>query len=141
MMQDGVYLLEDGDVMLLWIGRAVSPSILQSLFGAASFEQLDSAAAEAVIGTRGDPLSNQVGHILRQVRAERPVPYMQLKVIRCGEQTEPRFFASLIEDRTIGLQSTYTEFLQRMGYRPPSKAPLQSQSVGPGVFGGGPHGT
>eukprot|EP00443_Scrippsiella_acuminata_P000985 CAMPEP_0115296138 /NCGR_PEP_ID=MMETSP0270-20121206/67076_1 /TAXON_ID=71861 /ORGANISM="Scrippsiella trochoidea, Strain CCMP3099" /LENGTH=960 /DNA_ID=CAMNT_0002713751 /DNA_START=9 /DNA_END=2891 /DNA_ORIENTATION=+ len=129
MTQDGVYLLEDGDTMLMWIGRAVDTNILQALFGVPSFEQLDPLAAEGEIGTRSDPLSSKIAAILRQVREERPVPQMQLKIIRCGDQIEPRFFASLIEDRTIGLQSTYTEFLQRMGYRPQQ----QSQAAPPGA--------
>lgn len=125
MTQDGVYLLEDGETMHMWIGRAVDPGFLQAVFGAPSFEQLDSATAEAAIGTRGDSTSAKVASILRQVRAERPVPYMQLHIIRHGEVKETRFFASLIEDRTIGLQSTYMEFLQRMGYRPQQQAPPQ----------------
>lgn len=125
MTQDGIYLLEDGDTMLIWVGTAADQRFLQAVFGAPSFEQLDSHAAEAVTGTRGDPLSNKIANILRQVRAERPQPYLQLKIIRHGEPTETRFFASLIEDRTMGLQSTYQEFLQRMGYRPQTMAPPQ----------------
>lgn len=128
MTQDGVYLLEDGDCMLIWVGRAVDAGFLQAVFGAPSFDQMDSSQAEAVIGTRGDPLSNKVAAIIRQVRAERPVPFMQLTVVKHGEQQkETRFFALLIEDRTIGLQSTYSEFLQRMGYRPQQQAPPQQQ--------------
>jgi len=137
MTQDGVYVLEDGDSILMWIGRAVDSGLLQSLFGAPSFEQLDSQASEAVVGTRGDPLSEKVAAILRQVRAERPVPYMQLKIIKCGEPMEPRFFSALIEDRTVGLQSTYTEFLQRMGYRPQSQNPPQGQQMGGAPPGAG----
>jgi len=134
MTQDGVYLLEDGDTMLLWIGRAVDSGFLQAVFGVASFDQLDSSQAETTIGTRGDPVSNKVAAIIRQVRAERPVPFMQLSVIRHGEQhKEARFFASLIEDRTIGLQSTYSEFLQRMGYRPQTQAPPQQAGMPPGM--------
>lgn len=139
MAQDGIYLLEDGDLILMWVGRAVNPGLLQSLFGAPSFEQVDPSQAEEVVGTRGDPHSNKVGNILRQVRAERSVPFMQLKIIRCGDPLEARFFASLIEDRTIGLQSTYTEFLQRMGYRP-QQAQQPPQAAQPGMAAGQPGG-
>jgi len=128
MTQDGVYLLEDGDVINIWIGSAVDPGFLHAAFGAQSFEQLDTAAAEASLGTRGDALSNKIGGILRQVRADRPVPFMQHHIMRQGEPKETRFFASLIEDRTIGLQSTYSEFLTQKGYRPQQQqAPPQSQ--------------
>jgi protein transport protein SEC24 len=119
MTQDGVFLLEDGETLNVWIGNSVDPGFLQTVFGVPSFDQLESAAAEAAIGTRGDPVSNQVGHILAQVRRERSMPYLPVNIIRQGEQLrEIKFFASLIEDRTIGLQSTYPEFLSRMGYRP-----------------------
>merc|ERR1711879_17398 len=115
MSQEGVYLLEDGDLVMVWIGRGVNSATLQCLFGVPSMEQLDPVQAEEVIGTLGDPMSVKVANIVSQVRSERTVPFMQLKVIRCGDPLESRFFASLIEDRTIGLQSTYAEFLQRMG--------------------------
>jgi len=140
MTQDGIYLLEDGDLMLMWIGRAVDTMALQSLFGVAAFEQLDAAQAEEIVGTRGDMLSNKVANVLSQVRAERSVPLMQLKIIRCGDPLETRFFSCLIEDRTIGLQSTFAEFLQRMGYRPqqPSSAPQPGAGAPPAA--GPPHG-
>jgi protein transport protein SEC24 len=129
--QDGIYLLEDGEVILIWIGRAADPNTLQAVFGNGSIDQLDTSAAEATIGTSGDPLSIKIAAILRQVRAERHVPYLQLHILKGGDgQSELRFFNSLIEDKTMGLQLTYMEFLQRLGYRPPqqtSQAPPQMQ--------------
>jgi len=123
MTQDGIYLLEDGEAMMIWIGRAADQNTLQNVFGNGNIDELDTAQAEATIGTAGDPLSDKVGHVLRQVRSERPVPYMQLHIMKGGDgQKEIRFFASLIEDRTMSMQSTYMEFLQRMGYRPPQQA-------------------
>jgi len=122
--QDGIYLLEDGEAILIWIGRAADTNILQAVFGNGNIDELDVTQAEATIGTAGDPMSNKVGMILQQVRTERPVPYMQLHIMKSGDgQKEIRFFAALIEDRTVSMQSTYQEFLQRMGYRPPTAAP------------------
>lgn len=149
MQQDGIYLLEDGETMMMWIGRAVDAGLLQGIFGAPAFDQLDPAAAEVAFvqgGLPDTPLARKVWGILQQVRTERPVPYMQLKVIRCGDPLEARFFASLIEDRTIGLQSTYTEFLQHKGYRMPQQQqqapPAQQQQAPPGAppAGGPPMG-
>jgi len=141
MTQDGVFLLEDGETLNVWIGSVVDPGFLQAVFGVPSLDQLEPAAAEAAIGTGGDPVSNQVGHILAQIRRERSVPYLPVNIIRQGDQLrEVKFFASLIEDKTIGLQSTYSEFLQRMGYRPqqqqapPSTAPPMG-GMTPGAMG------
>lgn len=127
--QDGIYLLEDGESILIWIGRAADANFLQNVFGMPSFDQFDSNMAGDILGTRGDPLSNRVGSIIQQVREERFVPYLQLHVIRHGEPKETKFFASLIEDRTMGMQSTYAEFLQRMGYRPQQQQ-QQPQQMG-----------
>jgi len=115
--QDGVYLLEDGDAINIWIGSAVDPNFLCAVFGVQEFEQLDTAAAEASLGLRGDALSNKIGYILAKVREERPTPFLQHHVIRQGEPKEAWFFASLIEDRTGSMPLTYAEFVQRMGYR------------------------
>merc|ERR1719330_214747 len=110
---------------------AVPNELLQTLFGAPSFDQMDTNMVETQL-MQGQDQQSKVASILARVRQERAVPYMQLKIIRCGDQVEPRFFASLIEDRTIGLQSSYTEFLQQKGYRPQtqSAAPPQGQMPG-----------
>ena len=67
MTQDGVYLLEDGESMYMWIGRAVDSNFLQAVFGMGSFDQLDVLAAESVVGTRNDPLS-ETGRIKSSIQ-------------------------------------------------------------------------
>jgi len=140
MTQDGIYLLEDGEAMLIWIGRAADTNFLQAVFGNANIDEIDTAQAEASIGTAEDPVSQKVGAILQQVRTERPVPYQQLHIMRGGDQQkEMRFFAALIEDRTMSMQSNYMEFLQRMGYRPPQQAAAPPPGGAmPGAMGGPP---
>jgi protein transport protein SEC24 len=141
MTQDGVYLLEDGEIMMIWIGRSVDPGFLSSVFGANSIDELNTDHAEQIIGTLENPLSTQVGKILRQIRQEQEVPYMQLYIMKGGEgNKEIRFFNSLIEDRSTapGMNTTYMEFLQRMGYRPPAtaQAPPQGSMPAPGMTPG-----
>lgn len=139
MQQDGMYLLEDGEVMMLWIGRAVDSNILQAVFAAPSFEQLDIAQAEATLGTQENPFSEKVRNIIKQIQVERPVPYMQPIVIKGGEGgREMRFFASLIEDRTPSMNQTYMEFLHQKGYRPQNTQAPPSQGMGPPMGMGGP---
>eukprot|EP00438_Fugacium_kawagutii_P008578 Skav214143 [mRNA] locus=scaffold1645:177217:194553:- [translate_table: standard] len=57
MTQDGVYLLEDGESIYMWLGRAVDSSFLQAVFGVSSIDLVDPVASETIVGTRGDPLS------------------------------------------------------------------------------------
>merc|ERR1711933_220743 len=123
-----------------WIGAAVDPNFLQSVFGIASAEQWDPAQAEAAVGTLQNPLSEKISNILREVRQQRPVPWMHLNVYMQKDPRETRFFASLIEDRTAGLQSTYTEFLNRCGYRPQQQAGAPPGQAAPGQppMGGAP---
>ncbi|CAK0846624.1 unnamed protein product [Prorocentrum cordatum] len=133
MTQDGVFVLEDGEMMMMWMGRGVDPAFVQGLFGI-GFEELNSDAAGSIeehLEQRTDTLSLKVKNILGQIRSERMVPWMQLHVIKQGEPKERRFFESLIEDRTAGLQSTYTEFLQRLGYRPQTQQPPAQQQQPP----------
>merc|ERR1719223_1661313 len=97
MTQDGVYLLDDGECMVMWLGRAVDANFLHSVFGAASLEQLDPAQAEAALGATGHELSTRVARIVGQVRAENLVPFQELHVVRQGDPKESKFSASLIE--------------------------------------------
>merc|ERR1712203_954956 len=97
-------------------------------------DQMDAANAEAVVGTLQNPLSEKIANILREVRTQRAVPWMYCNVYPQKDPREHRFFASLIEDRTAGLQSTYTEFLNRCGYRPQTQAP-PGGAGGPGMAG------
>eukprot|EP00927_Polykrikos_kofoidii_P077431 TRINITY_DN74368_c0_g1_i1.p1 TRINITY_DN74368_c0_g1~~TRINITY_DN74368_c0_g1_i1.p1 ORF type:complete len:988 (+),score=151.21 TRINITY_DN74368_c0_g1_i1:40-3003(+) len=124
MTQDGIFLLEDGESMFMWVGNSVDGSLLQSVFGVPSFDQLDTNSAEANLFLQQDPLAQRIGAIIQHVRSERLVPYMQLHIVRQGEQPkEGRFFASLIEDKTVGFGQTYTGFLQSLGYRPQNQSP------------------
>merc|ERR1712050_307404 len=81
MTHDGVYLLEDGESILIWVGPSVDTAFLQALFGSLSFEQLDSTGAEAMLQKQFNPLASKVANIIRQVRAERSAAYMDLQII------------------------------------------------------------
>lgn len=40
---DGVFLLEDGVELFLWVGRAADPAVVSALFGVSSVEGVDLA--------------------------------------------------------------------------------------------------
>jgi len=120
--QDGAYLLEDGEAILLWIGRGVNAHFLQSTFGVAAIEQLDPSLAGDVVGRLENPVSQRLASVISEIRREHFRPHLQLHVVRHGDAgRELEFFGGLIEDRTAAMQSTYGDFLQRMGYRPPTQ--------------------
>lgn len=132
MTQDGVYLLDDGEAILIWVGGAVDVSFLQAVFNAPSFEQMEPIDVETELTPSDHPVSRKLSSIVQQVRFERPVPYMQLHIIKSGERNkELRFFSSLIEDKTQAYSQDYQEFLQRMGYRPQQQQQQQAPPSAP----------
>ena len=134
--QDGVVLIEDGEQMLMWIGTAVSPDVVSSLFQVQSVELLNLESAEQAILTSQNSLGQKVASILAQLRLQRLPQYMALQILPHEHPFSGRFFQCLVEDRTAGLQMTYPEFLQRIGVQlgnapaPPSAPP----SLGAGLL-------
>lgn len=47
---DGVFLLENGVELLLWVAQAASPSILRALFGLSSLEGQDLSSLQIQVG-------------------------------------------------------------------------------------------
>lgn len=123
MTQDGIYLIEDGESMLMWLGTAVSPDILYNVFGVSAINQLNPETAEQAIGHTGKPLGSKIASILSQLRLDRSPPFMTLQVLPHEHPFSGRYFQALVEDRTAGMQMTYPEFLQRLGVAAPGGGP------------------
>jgi len=94
---DGIFLLENGHEMYMWIGRAVSPAILNTLFGVSSLEGMDMAT----VGVLPDnsEYSARVDAVLNSLRSERS-RFMQLNFVREGDGYAEAYFSRfLVEDR------------------------------------------
>merc|ERR1719316_477845 len=105
--EDGVYLLENGQSLFMWIGKTVSPDFLHRVFGVKMLSQLNVTTGDEMLGLTGDPMSTKVANIIRQVRQGHPIPFMVLHIIPAGEPKEALFFSSLIIDweSTVSLQA------------------------------------
>jgi protein transport protein SEC24 len=112
---EGIFLIEDGEQMLMWIGTSVAPDILRGLFGVPSVNQLNPETAEQGIYASAQVLGQKVAAIIGQLRQDRLPAYMSLQVLPHEHPLSPKFFQALVEDRTTGHQATYPEFLQRLG--------------------------
>lgn len=123
MTQDGAYLLENGEEMLLWIGRSISPHWLSCVFGAHSLDCVHPDVAAAAIGDTQDPLGLRVRAVIQSLQGERLCNAMRLLVIRQGDPSEQKFFAQLMEDRVPSLLLTFAEFLQKVDVRSQLQAP------------------
>ena len=113
---DGIFLLDNGVNMHLWVGRQANPNILHSLFGTPSLEDVDMNQIKVL--TVGDEFTNRFAAVTEALREKDDEPFIitpKVNVVREGDaHMESRFFWNLIEDRASfqGGTHSYGEFMQ-----------------------------
>merc|ERR1712180_228365 len=110
---EGVYLLENGIHVLLFVGLAVDPQWIQDVFGVATAAQIDIDKTKLV--ERDNPLSRRVCDIFTAVTANKPRT-MKLTIVRQRDKLEIVFKHFLCEDRSTASEShfSYVDFLCHM---------------------------
>lgn len=94
---EGIFLLENGYDLFMWIGRNVSPAIIDTLFGVNTLEGVNLSTLE--IQSESSDYSSRLNTIIRALREERP-RHLQLHFIREGDGHAEAFFSRfLVEDR------------------------------------------
>jgi len=111
--KSGIFLVEDGQQMLIWVGRQVDPELLTQLFGVATLEGID--LSQATFPTVNTPLNSRVNAIINDIRRSRST-WMNVQLFREGDPREIKFFGLLVEDRSKSLHSYY-EFLVNLHQR------------------------
>jgi protein transport protein SEC24 len=95
---EGIFLLENGYEMFLWVGRSVNPSIINTLFGVTSLEGVDVSSLR--IEAESSDFSYRLDEVVQALRSERPERYMQLHIIREGDGYGEAYFSRyLVEDK------------------------------------------
>ncbi|KAJ3088249.1 Protein transport protein Sec24C, partial [Physocladia obscura] len=109
---NGVYLLENGVQMFCWVGRNVSPEIVQGLFGVQRVEEID----VKIVNPRLLPiLENKLNRNVRQIislcQLKRP-RYLELQIVRqrLDLLLEVEFAYHLVEDQNHDAM-TYVDYL------------------------------
>ncbi|KAM0787449.1 hypothetical protein ACM66B_003529 [Microbotryomycetes sp. NB124-2] len=93
----GCYLVENGELAILWIGQAVSPQILQDLYAVDSLEQLDTRMS--TLPQLPTLLSTQVRNILASLEMQRGGKHLPVLIARQNiDGTEIEFSNMLVED-------------------------------------------
>jgi protein transport protein SEC24 len=109
--EGGVYILDNGQICLLWIHAHVSPNLLEDLFGPgmSSLKDLDPFASSLpVLETH---LNAQVRNILQYLEGTRASKALTLQLARQGlDGAEYEFARLLYEDRNNEAQS-YVDWL------------------------------
>ncbi|KAG5607928.1 hypothetical protein H5410_029420 [Solanum commersonii] len=99
---NGIYLLENGEDCLIYVGNSADPSVMHQLLGISSVEQVPAQQHD-------NPLSKKLNDIINEIRCQR-CNYLRLKLCKKGDSSGMLFFSNMVEDKTsIGL--SYVEFL------------------------------
>lgn len=112
---NGIFLLDNGLDMFLWVGRSSDPAILNSLFGTNSLEGVN--MAEIKLQTSGNDFASRLNGIVSALREDDTPQDLVAKVTVVGEGDhglESRFFWHLIEDSASfhGGTFSYDDFVQ-----------------------------
>ncbi|XP_038725298.1 protein transport protein Sec24-like At4g32640 [Tripterygium wilfordii] len=103
---EGIYLLENGDDGLIYIGNSVHSDILTQLFG---FSSIDEIPTQFVLQQYDNPLSKKLNDVVNEIRRQR-CSYLRLKLCKKGDPSGMLFLSYLVEDKNSSLPS-YVEFL------------------------------
>ena len=94
----GAYLLDNGEWCLLWLGAAVSPRLLEDLYGVSSLDELDPRMTS--LPKLPTKLSQQVRAIVDAYAAQRCKPTLQVIMARQNRDgMEVEFANNLVEDQ------------------------------------------
>ncbi|KAM6897922.1 protein transport protein Sec24C isoform 2-T2 [Xenentodon cancila] len=107
----GVYLMETGLHLFLWVGASVQQELLINIFGTSSFNQIDSSLTSLPV--LDNPYSQRLREIIDSFRAQRS-RYMKLMVVKQEDRTELIFRHFLVEDKSASGGASYVDFLCHM---------------------------
>lgn len=107
----GVYILENGLYMFLWVGLGASPEFVQNVFGCPSAIQID--IEQPFLPELNTPLSIAVRNIIEEIRIQRH-RCLRLTIVRQKEKLEHVFKHFLVEDRGNDGSASYVDFLCHM---------------------------
>uniref|UniRef100_A0A665WT79 SEC24 homolog C, COPII coat complex component n=1 Tax=Echeneis naucrates TaxID=173247 RepID=A0A665WT79_ECHNA len=106
----GVYLMETGLHLFLWVGASAQQELLLNIFGTQSFSQIDPNTSLPVLD---NPFSKRLREIIDSFRAQRS-RYMKLMVVKQEDRAELIFRHFLVEDKSASGGASYVDFLCHM---------------------------
>ncbi|XP_070849199.1 protein transport protein Sec24D [Chaetodon trifascialis] len=104
----GVFLLENGHSMFLWLGQASPPDLIQSLFNLPSLAHLQGHMC--ALPELDNPLSKKVRSIISSLLEKRPNS-MKLQIVRQKDKPDMLFRQFLVEDKSLHGGASYMDFL------------------------------
>jgi protein transport protein SEC24 len=105
---DGLYLLEDGCEILIWVGRNYPQERLKDIFGCDTIDQLD-ARTSMLPSNLPNERNKRMNLFINAMRKARS-GYLRMRILKRNDPMETIFYNRLIEDRSVHGMS-YVEFL------------------------------
>ncbi|KAL6973621.1 hypothetical protein U1Q18_027806 [Sarracenia purpurea var. burkii] len=88
---DGIYLLENGEDCLIYIGNSVDPDITRQLFGISSVDEIPT---QFILEQYENPLSKKLNDVVNEIRRQR-CSYLRLKLCKKGDSSGLRLACTL----------------------------------------------
>uniref|UniRef100_A0A3Q2ZBC0 SEC24 homolog C, COPII coat complex component n=2 Tax=Hippocampus comes TaxID=109280 RepID=A0A3Q2ZBC0_HIPCM len=107
----GVYLLETGLHLFLWVGANAQQELLLNIFGTSSFGQIDTTMTSLPV--LDNPFSQRLRDMIDSFRAQRS-RYMKLMLVKQEDRSELIFRHFLMEDKNVSGGASYVDFLCHM---------------------------
>ncbi|KAI0322894.1 sec24-like protein [Amylostereum chailletii] len=130
MQAGGIYLVDNEEMQVLWIGQAVSPQLLQDLFGVQDVQEVDPyMIALPHLPTR---FSAQVRSILAQRATERGGRLTKLLIARQNADAAEIEFADMLVEDHNNASLSYVDYLSLV-HKQISAAMQTGASLSPGT--------
>ncbi|CAL9694912.1 unnamed protein product [Knipowitschia caucasica] len=104
----GLFLLENGHSMFLWLGQGCPAELIQGLFNLPSLAHLQPNTSE--LPALDNPLSKKIRSIIDNLLEKRPNS-MKLQIVRQKDKPEILFRQFLVEDKALYSGASYMDFL------------------------------
>ncbi|CAG8568852.1 15714_t:CDS:10 [Acaulospora morrowiae] len=105
---EGAYLLENGQILMFWLGHQISPDFIRSVFDVDSIEHINPKLF--YLPALDNPTSIRIRSIITYLQSQRS-KYLRLTIVRRGmDPSELEFNSLLVEDENNGAMS-YVDYL------------------------------
>ncbi|XP_043940193.1 protein transport protein Sec24C-like [Protopterus annectens] len=105
---NGIYLAENGLILVLWIGANAPHELIQSLLDVPAFSAI--WCGEYSLPVLNTPFSQKVRKIVEKIQNQR-TRFLKLFVVKQGDTKEKLFQSLLVEDKTPNGGASYLDFL------------------------------
>ncbi|XP_041075978.1 protein transport protein Sec24D-like isoform X2 [Polyodon spathula] len=106
--EGGIFLLENGKHMFLWLGLTSPPEAIQSIFNVPSFAHINTEATTLL--ELDNPYSKKLRSIIDNIHRQRPHS-MKLMIVKQKDKPEMIFRQFLVEDKGLYGGASYMDFL------------------------------